>query len=269
MTPIQVLIVDDEPLARSGLKKLCERDSDLKLVGECANGVASVEAILQVEPDLVLLDIQMPEMDGFEVLSSVGVEKMPFVIFVTAYDQFAVKAFEVHALDYLLKPFDDDRFFEAINRAKEAIRESNKRDLSNRLMGLLEESGLSKPSSEVNQDTASAPGFLTRIVVKEMGTIHLVGVNEIHWIEAANYCVKLHTKQKTHLIRDSLKSLDTQLDPAAFFRVSRSAIVNLDFIREIQPYCRGSMMIVLKDGTQVTLSRSRRDALERILGQSL
>ncbi len=274
MNPIRVLVVDDEPLARTGLSALCSIDPDLELVGECSDGRSAVAAIIQIEPDLLLLDIQMPEMDGFEVLQAVGADSMPHVIFVTAYDQFAVQAFEVHALDYLLKPFDDERFFDAIDRAKKAIRGADLGMLRSRLIGLLSEAGMGDEedtSARPDGIAAGAPrsGYLTRIAVKETGRTLLVRVDEIHWIEAANYCAKLHTRNRVHIIRESLKSLDVQLDPMRFFKVSRSAIVNLDRIQEIQPFARGSQMVILKDGTRVTMSRSRREALERLLGQSL
>jgi two-component system LytT family response regulator len=272
MTPIRVLIVDDEPLARSGLSKLCGSDPELELVGDCPDGRSAVEAIAQIEPDLLLLDIQMPEMDGFEVLQAVGPESMPHVIFVTAYDQFAVKAFDVHALDYLLKPFDDDRFFDAIDRAKRAIREKDLGRFRSRLLGLLSETGLGDVEHVATHSASDSAdsrqsAYLTRIAVRETGRVVLVRVEEIDWVEAANYCAKLHTPKKVHVIRESLKALEQQLDPQHFFRVSRSAIVNLDRIREIQPFARGSQMVVLRDGTRITMSRSRREVLERLLGQ--
>jgi two-component system LytT family response regulator len=272
--PIRVLIVDDEPLARTGLQKLCERDSEIEVVGECADGRAAVAAIEQVEPDLLLLDIQMPVMDGFEVLRAVGPDRMPQVIFVTAYDQFALRAFEVHALDYLLKPFGDKRFFDAIARAKQAIHQAGSSDLRARLLDLLEAVGLEEQDgagpthAAVNSSNTTHP-FVSRIAVKERGSVFLVRTDEIDWIEAADYCAKLHVRGKVHIIRESMRSLAARLDSAGFFAVSRSAIVNLDRIREIQPFSRGSQIVILTDGTQVTLSRSRKEALARLLGQSL
>ena len=274
MKRIRVLVVDDEPLARSGIGKLCGKDPELELVGACADGRSAIATIEQIEPDLLLLDIQMPEMDGFEVLQAVGPESMPQVIFVTAYDQFAVQAFEVHALDYLLKPFDDERFFEAIERAKQAIRGADLGLFRSRLLGLLAEAGMGDAEATPTQRDAGASsalraGYLTRIAVKEAGRVVLVRVEEIDWIEAADYCAKLHTRNRVHIIRASLKSLEQQLNPAHFFRVSRSAIVNLDRIQEIQPFARGSQIVILKDGTRVTMSRTRRAALESMLGQAL
>jgi len=271
---IRVLIVDDEPLARQGLRKLCERDPEIEVVGECADGRAAAAAIEQVEPDLLLLDIQMPNMDGFEVLGVVGPERMPQVIFVTAYDRFALRAFEVHALDYLLKPFSDKRFFDAIARAKRAIRQEGESDLRPRLLALLEAVGLEQPAVGAPPGAGAAartalPSFASRIAVKERGRVVLVRTDEIDWIEAADYCAKLHVRERAYLIRESMKSLAARLDPAHFFAVSRSAIVNLDRVREIQPFARGSHIVILTDGTRVTLSRARREVLERRLGQSL
>jgi two-component system LytT family response regulator len=271
---IRVLIVDDEPLAREGLKKLCERDPDIEVVGECADGRAAVVAIEQTEPDLLLLDIQMPSMDGFEVLRAVGPDRMPRVVFVTAYDQFAVRAFEVHALDYLLKPFSDKRFFDAMARAKQAMHQAGQNDLSARLLGLLEAVRFKEQSAGepryARMDARTAPrSFAPRVAVKERGRVVLVRTDEIDWIEAADYCAKLHVREKVYVIRESMKSLAARLDPTHFFAVSRSAIVNLDQVREIQSFARGSHIVILSDGTRVMLSRTRREMLERQLGQTL
>jgi two-component system LytT family response regulator len=272
--PIRVLIVDDEPLAREGLRKLCERDPEIEVVGECADGRAAVAAIEQIEPDLLLLDIQMPNMDGFEVLGAVGPDRMPQVIFVTAYDQFALRAFDVHALDYLLKPFSDKRFFDAIARAKQAIQQAGQSDLRARLLALLEavgieEKAIGEPSHAGTKARTAKPPVASRIAVKERGRVVLVRADDIDWIEAADYCAKLHVRERAYVIRESMKSLAARLDPARFFAVSRSAIVNLDRVREIQSFARGSHIVILNDGTRVTLSRARREVLERRLGQSL
>lgn len=269
--PIAVLIIDDEPLARSGLRKLCETDPEIEVVGECADGRAAVAAIEQVEPDLLLLDIQMPGMDGFEVLRAVGPDHAPQTIFVTAYDEFALRAFEVHAVDYLLKPFSDRRFRDAIDRAKRAIREAGSAELRTGLVRLLASVGHDAPAGQRSDPDTSDPAGrpLSRIVVKAKGAVQLVKVEDIEWIEAADYCARLHVGDRVHVIRESMKSLEARLDATRFFRVSRSAIVNLDCIREIQPFARGAQVILLRNGTQLRLSRSRRDALARLLGQSL
>lgn len=257
--PWRVVVVDDEPLARSGVADLVRRDPELSVVAECADGRAAVEAIERLRPDLVLLDVQLPELDGFEVLQQLDPARLPVVVFITAFDQFAVRAFEVHVLDYLVKPFDDARFESAIRRAKAALREGDG-VLARRLTGLLEQLATAEP----------APGYLHRLVVKTAGHIRFVRVDELDWIEAADYCAKLHAGERVHVIRESLQALEGRLDPARFFRVHRSAIVNLDRVRELQPDPQGGEhIVVLQDGSRLRLSRSRRGALERRLGQPL
>jgi two-component system LytT family response regulator len=257
--PLRVIVVDDEPLARSGVAQLVRRDAELTVVAECADGRAALEAIERLRPDLVLLDVQMPELDGFEVLQQLDPRRLPAVIFVTAFDQFAVRAFEVHALDYLVKPFDDARFEAAMRRAKLELREGDGEQLTRRLTGLLEQLA----------GSAAAQGFLSRIVVKMAGHVRFVRVEELDWIEAADYCAKLHSGDKVHVIRESLQALEQRLDPARFFRVHRSAIVNLDRVRELQPDPRGEHLVVLQNGTRLKLSRNRRGELENRLGQAI
>jgi len=259
--PLRVLIVDDEPVAREGLRGLLAQDPEIAVVGECADGQAAAEAIVSLVPDLVLLDIQMPELDGFDVVRRVGPERMPPVVFVTAYDEFALRAFEVHALDYLLKPFDDDRFAAAMARAKAIVRAGDLGGMARRLLALL---GDARPPEE-----ASEAGWLTRLVIKKPGASLFLGVEQIDWIESADYCVKIHVGARTHVIREALQRLEQRLDPARFFRAHRSAIVNLDRVREVQPAFHGDFALILHDGTRVKLSRSRRSELERRLGQTL
>lgn len=253
---IKVLVVDDEPHAREGLEQLIEADPDLEVAGTCGDGIAATKAILELEPDLVLLDVQMPEMDGFGVIDTVGADRMPAVVFVTAYDQFAVKAFEVNALDYLLKPFDDARFRSAIAKAKAAAQTADAAPLHEKLVGLLQSTGRDREP-------------LTRLVVKDAGRVYFVKTEELDWVQAASYYAKLHVGQRTHLLRESMNSLEDRLDPKVFFRVSRSAIVNLDRVKEIQPFGGGSHIVILLDGTKVRLSRRRREKLEAVLEQSL
>ncbi len=257
--PLRVLVADDEPLARSGVAALLRQDPDLTVVGECGDGASAVEAIGRLRPDLVLLDVQMPELDGFEVLQRLEPGELPAIIFVTAYDKFAVEAFEVHALDYLVKPFDDARFAEAIGRAKKAIRGARAGEGAERLSGLLE------------QLAGGAPGgrWLGRIVVKTGGRVVLVRTEDIDWIEAADYCVKLHVEGKVHVLRESLQALEQRLDPARFFRIHRSGIVNLDRVTELQPFFKGEHIVVLQDGSKLKLSRGRRRELETRLAQAL
>lgn len=257
--PLRVLVVDDEPLARSGVAELAARDPELAVVGECGDGAGALAAIRSLRPDLVLLDVQMPELDGFELLRRLAPRERPAVVFITAYDQFAVRAFEVHAIDYLVKPFDDARFAEAITRAKTAVRAARGGELNDRLTGLLEQLAGGLP----------AAGWLTRIVVKTAGRSVLVHVEDVDWIEAADYCVKLHVQQRTHVMRESLQALEARLDPARFFRVHRSAIVNLDRVTELSPSFKGEPVILLRDGSRIPLSRGRRGELESRLGQPL
>lgn len=256
--PVRVLVADDEPLARSGVVRLLARDPEIAVVGECADGRSAIEAIGSLAPDLLLLDIQMPEIDGFEVIRLVGPERMPPVVFVTAYDQFALQAFEVHAVDYLLKPFDDERFAEAIARAKGLVRRGGLGEAERRVLARL-----------AGTEPGPASGWLTRIVVKKTGSTILLPVEDIDWIESADYCVRIHAQKRNHVIRETMQRLEQRLDPAVFFRVHRSAIVNLDRIKEIQPAFHGDLLLVLHDGSQLRLARSRRAALEERLGQAL
>jgi two-component system, LytTR family, response regulator len=260
---IRVLVVDDEPLARSGVRDLLERDPDLEVIGEATNGEEAVELITDLHPDLVMLDVQMPGLSGFDVLRQVGAESMPPVVFVTAYDQFAVRAFEVNAVDYLLKPFDDDRFTITIARAKKAVRSAHVGELSRRLAELLEKT--STPGAASAPPAKPASAYSDRLVVKSGGRVFFLRSDEVDWIEAADYYVKLHAQGKTHLLRETMNALEGRLDPKRFFRVHRSAIVNLDRIRELQPYFRGEHVLILQDGTRLKLSRARREKLEELL----
>lgn len=252
---LKVLVVDDEPVARAGIVALLARDPELEIAGECGDGRSAARAITELEPDLVLLDVQMPEMDGFEVIATVGVDRMPPVVFITAWDQFAVRAFEVHALDYLLKPFDDERFAAAIDRAKKAARAGNVGELAERLAALVQ--------------SPAGGGFLTRIVVRKASGAVFVPIEDVDWIEAADYCARIHARGKVHVIRETMQRLEEKLDPARFFRVHRSGIVNLDRVREMQPTPQGDHVLVLQDGSRVRLSRARKGALEERLGQPL
>lgn len=232
---IRALIVDDEPLARERIRALLEAEPDIEIAGEAVNGRKAVEAIQKLKPALVFLDIQMPGLDGFQVIDAVGPVRMPAVIFITAYDQHAIKAFEVNALDYLLKPFDDDRFAAALRRAR--------KDLS-----------------------GAGGGRPERLVIKSSGRITLLKSDEVDWIEATGNYVSLHAGAATHLMRETLAGLEAKLDPARFCRIHRSTIVNLDRIKELQPYFHGDYVLILKDGTRLTLKRGYRDTLRRLLG---
>jgi two-component system LytT family response regulator len=255
MNRLRVLVVDDEPLARAGLAALVRTDAELEWIGECGDGQAAIEAIESLKPDLVLLDVQMPEIDGFGVIRAIGPERMPPVIFVTAYEAFALQAFRVHALDYIVKPFSDAALAEALARAKRIARDGQLRQLAERLerfVGAL-------PRQE----------YLARITVRVAQRMQIVRVVEIDWIEAADYCAKLHVGTSDYVVRVSLGALERLLDPASFVRVHRSAIVNLERITEIVSDGTGDGEVVLGDGTRVRMARSRRAAVERVLGKAL
>jgi len=253
---IKTLIVDDEPLARRSLRLLLEGDSQIEILGECRNGKEAVKAIETSRPDLIFLDIQMPEMDGFDVIEHVGAEHVQAVVFVTAFDQYALKAFEVHALDYLLKPYDDLRFSQALQRAKLQIESREISKVSKRLLALLEER-----ESQKSVSTSSKP-YLTRLMIKLASRVVLLKVDDIDWIEADGNYAKLHVGKKAHLLREKMHDLEAQLDPQRFVRIHRSIIVNLERIKELHPHFNGDYVVVLEDGRQLKLSRSRREQLE-------
>ena len=253
---IRTLIVDDEPLARRNLRVLLEKDPQIEILDECRNGREALKAINTLSPDLIFLDIQMPEMDGFDVLERVGPEHIQAIIFVTAFDQYALKAFDVHALDYLLKPFDDERFAHALKRAKSQIEAREINRLSKRLLALLEQ------RESERKDSIQQKSYLTRLMIKVSGRVVLLKVNEIDFIEADGNYAKLHVGRKAHLLREKMHDLEGRLDPAKFVRIHRSIIVNLDRIKEMQPHFNGDYIVVLDDGRQLRLSRTRRENLE-------
>jgi two-component system LytT family response regulator len=252
---IRALIADDEPLARERLMSLLASESDIEVVAQCANGVEALAAIQENTPDLVLLDVQMPELDGFGVLAALEGERRPAVIFVTAHDRFALKAFEVHAIDYLLKPFDRDRFHIALNRAREQVKRQQGGQFDERLSALL--AGLRQEPSK----------HIDRIPVKSSGRVVLVKVTDIDWIEAADNYVNLHAGKEAHLHRETMTSLEQKLPPTKFLRISRSAMVNVDRIKELQPMFHGDYTVILHNGTKLTLSRGYREALNHLLGK--
>ena len=253
MTTIRTVIVDDEPLARDKLRGFLARHPALELVGEAGDGGEAVRVIDAVKPDLVLLDIQMPELDGFEVLAAVTQEPLPYVIFVTAYDHYAVQAFDQGALDYLLKPVAPDRFDLAVERARHQLSSGRSQDLAERLDRVLEQA-------------ASRPR-LERFLVKEGDRSRLVPLQDIEWIEAAGNYLKLHGKDGVHLVRGTLKLVETRLDPARFARIHRTVIVNLDRIRYLEPWSHGDQLVVLESGARLTLSRRFRDRMPGTLGE--
>ena len=255
-TKIRVLLVDDEALAREMIREMLENDRDAEIIGECINGEEAVKMIKEMAPDLLFLDVQMPEASGFKVLETLKNSHMPHVIFVTAYDQYAVRAFEVHALDYLLKPFDRERFEAAWQRAKEQILKEKSGRLDERILTLLEEL---KAESK----------YLERLVIKAGGRVFFLEASEIDWIEAEGNYVSVHSGKKSHLLRETISSLEAQLDPKKFRRIHRSSIVQIDKIKELQPWFHGEYRIVLHTGAQLMLSRNYRENLQEALGKAL
>ncbi len=247
---IRTLIVDDEPLARDRLRHLLQSAPQVDLVGECADGQQALAAIDEKKPDLVFLDIQMPEMDGFDVLEAIQSEPRPFIVFVTAYDKFAVRAFEVHAVDYLLKPFDRERFQQALARALEQVQHRS--------------AGQPERQAALLAEVKPAPRNPDRLPVKSGGRVLLVKVSEIDWIKAAHNYVELHEHAQTHLLRETLGTLEQRLPVEKFVRISRSVIVNVERVKELQPLFWGEYAVVLQDGTKLTLSRRYRHKLPQL-----
>lgn len=243
---LRTLIVDDEPLARERVKRFLRDESDVEIIGECGNGIDAVAVIKSEKPDLVFLDIQMPEKTGFEVIRSLNSKTLPTVIFVTAYDQYALQAFEVHALDYLLKPFTRDRIHRAVARAREHIVGKRQGGLDERLFALI-------------ADLKQEKKYLERLVVKTTGRVFFLKTDEIDWIEAAGNYVKLHSGRESHMIRETMNGLEAKLDPDKFLRIHRSTVVHIDRIKELHPMFSGDYAVILRDGTELALSRNYRE----------
>lgn len=245
---LRALLVDDESLARERLKAFAALEPDLELVGECADGASAAASIEALAPDLVFLDIQLPELDGFQVIEAVGVDRMPPVLFVTAYDRHALKAFEVHAVDYLLKPFDRPRFQASLARARTWIQGAAD---AGRLAGLLESVQAARPPQD-------------RLLVRAGDRHLLLRTDEIQWIEAEDNYVRLHVEGTSHLVRGTMGAILQKLDPERFKRVHRSSIVNLDFVKELRPWFHGDYQVLLADGTRLTMPRAYRDQITRL-----
>jgi two-component system LytT family response regulator len=257
MEPIRALIVDDEPLARELLGALVSATPGFTVVGECRNGREAVEVLRTHPPDVVFLDVQMPELDGFGVVEAVGVEQMPVTVFVTAYNEHALKAFDAQALDYLLKPFDDERLERTLKRVEAQVRLARGgAEVAPRLVALLE----SLQRREL---------YTERLVLREEGRASFLRVGDIDWVEAAGKHVQVHAGGRVHTVRESISTLEEQLDPKRFVRVHRSAIVNLDRVREVQAWFHGDFVLLLEDGTQVTTGRGYRERLQELLGKRL
>jgi two-component system, LytTR family, response regulator len=250
---IDTLIVDDEPLARDRVKRFLRDEQDIRIIGECGNGREAIAAIKQNRPDLVFLDIQMPEKNGFEVVKALDAKTMPAVIFVTAYDQYALQAFDVHALDYLLKPFNRDRLHKAVAHARSQIDARRIGQLDERLTSLI-------------KDLKTDRKYLERLVVKSVGRVFFLKVDEIDYIEAAGNYVKLHSGRESHMIRETMNGIEAKLDPDRFLRIHRSTVVNIDRIKELHPMFSGDYAVILRNGTELALSRNYRERLLELFG---
>jgi len=256
MSRARVVIVDDEPPARARMRTALARMAEVEVVAECGDGVEAVAVIGERRPDVVLLDVQMPGLDGFGVVDRLDPAALPVVVFVTAYDQFALRAFEVHALDYVLKPFDRRRLLDAVERAVAQVRMRRVGEATARLSALLAE----LPSHRPAGGPAAGP-YAARILVPEGEGVGFVECDRVDWFEAAGNYVRLHVGTRTHLIRNTLSGLAAALDPARFVRIHRSTVVNLDRVREIQPWVGGDHLAILKDGRQLRVSRHYRTDL--------
>lgn len=247
---VRTLIADDEPLARDRLRQLLAERPEIVLVGECGDGRQAVEAIQKQAPELIFLDIQMPELDGFEVLEAVSVEPMPVIVFVTAHNQFALRAFEVHAMDYLLKPFDRERFESALSRALEQVKHR--------------EAGRSEAQTAVLSEMQAAAKPLERLAVKSDGRITILKIAEIDWIEAAHNYVEIHQDKQSHLLREPISAIEQRLPPEKFVRISRSVIVNVDKVKQLEPLFHGEYSVTMQNGERLTLSRRYRNKLPQL-----
>ena len=240
---IKIIIVEDEETARNKLKRDLSDYKDIEIIAECSSGIEAVKAIIQKKPDVVFLDINLPEMSGFEIIETVGLNNLPYIIFITAYDEFAVRAFEINAVDYILKPFDKTRLNTALKKAKDLLG-SNK----------IEHKNTEKLLNEIRLP-------LSRLLIKHKGRIRFIKTDEIDWIEAADYCILIHLKNEVYSYNESMKKIERLLDPDKFIRTHRSTIVNIDSIKEIQPWSKNKHKVILKNGTCLTLSRNYKNKL--------
>jgi len=255
---IRALIVDDEPLARKGVAQLLDPVDDVVIVGEAADGPQAIRQIDENEPDLVFLDVQMPEMTGLEVVREVGVAQMPVTIFVTAYDEYAIDAFDAHALDYLLKPIDEERFAEALDRARQQIQRTEADALSQQLKGLLQQ--YAKRDEDDDGDES-----IDRFTVRSRNRIYFVDVEDVQWIESEGDYVALHDGEDAHLIRKTMKELEQRLDSTRFRRVHRSYIVNTDYVEELRPLDHGTYRLIMEAGTPLKTSRGYSESVEAMI----
>ena len=253
---VRTIIADDEQLARRKLRILLDAEPDVEVVAECHDGGETLAAVRTHHPDLLLLDIQMPDRDGFQVLGEISPSEMPVVVFTSAYDQYAIRAFEAHALDYLLKPFDQGRLHQAIERARFELRKSKDREITHRILQLL---------SRVKSDNQPAPGFAARLVIKTKGRIVFLNSEDIDWVEAAANYVRLNAGGESYLFRETISRTSERLNPNHFIRIHRSVIVNVRRIKELIPVNSGEYVVVLKSGKELSCSRGYRANLQQMI----
>lgn len=276
---IRALIVDDEPAARRGIALMLADQPDVEVVGQCSDGVEALEAIEALEPDLVFLDVQMPGLDGFDVLQRLGAEDAPGVIFVTAYDEYAIRAFDVNAVDYLLKPYSDSRFAEALERARSLIEHGRLADFRRRLASLLgdlaeegssagDRNGPREGQQGLGRGGPGAARPVTRFPIKTRGRVVFVSADEVSWISAERDYVCLHTAQRSYLVRERIGELEEQLAPEGFVRVHRSALVRVEAIDQLQDLGDGRYLVHLADGSELRMSRSGAARLQSVLGKT-
>ncbi len=265
---LSLLIIDDEEEAREGLRVMLEQLPDISLLGMCKNGLEAIREIIRLKPDLILLDIQMPEINGFEVLNSLPPELRPAVIFVTAYDQYALKAFEVHAIDYLLKPFTNERFFQALAHARAHVQKQSIQQKLEKLLQTYREEQNRDDAGQLITDKKEAEDLIpNRLIVKSSGKIYFLSYEEIEWVEAYDYYVKIHVKGRFFLVRESMKRMQERLPGTLFARIHKSSIIQIDQIRELEPHFNGEYMVHLKNGLKLKLSRNYKAELMNRLGR--
>ncbi|MEO1051281.1 MAG: LytTR family DNA-binding domain-containing protein [Bacteroidota bacterium] len=252
-----VLIIDDEKLARESVLTLLYKSEDWEVIGECLNGKEAIQTILEKHPDLILIDIEMPHFNGLEVFETVTTKYTPQVIFITAYNEYAVKAFEINAVDYLLKPYTDGRFHEAMKRAKQRLDNASTMSMKDQILSALNSV----------YDTNKNSSYKTRFVVKSIGKIEFVEVDHILWVKAAGAYVELHTASGKVLMAGSISTIEKELPPSVFTRIHRSTIIRIDQIKSMEKYYNGEYLVLLKNGTQLKLSRSYKESVGRILGE--
>ncbi len=270
MTKIRTILIDDEPLAVRGLTIRLKAFDDIDIIGSCSNGREAVKAIKEQKPDLVFLDIQMPGFDGFSVLRSlVGEAEIPLVVFVTAFDEYAIEAFKAHALDYLLKPVEEDRLAEAVVRVREAMSQRLAIEQNAELVKLIE--NMDQPPKEALTALLEKPlevqdeRFDPHLRIKDRGHITIVSVSDVEYIDAAGDYMCIHVGEKTHILRETMKTMEKRLDPKIFQRIHRSTIVNLDKVREVKPHSNGECFLTLEGGTELKVSRSYKDVVGRFI----